>query len=196
MIDTILAQINWVDFVFIFILIYFFIVNDGFIDNFLEVAGFVFSLLFSYKLYPIFGSLLIRYFSLPSGLSNALGFFISWLFAELLLLILLGMLSGKLFKNIRLHPVNKLLGFIPAVFQGLVIFLFFVSLIFALPVRGQIKEDILRSYSGPFFVNFSQSFEKGIKNIFSEAINETLNFLTIKPQSNETVDLSFKLNPG
>lgn len=35
--------------------------------------------------------------------------------------------------------------------------------------------------------------EKGLKNIFGEAINETLNFITIKPESKENINLEFKI---
>ena len=72
-------------------------------------------------------------------------------------------------------------------------FLLFVSLVFAFPVRGQIKQDILNSTTGPAFVNIGQQFELQIKGVFSEAISESVNFLTVKPRSDEVVQLDFKV---
>jgi uncharacterized protein YkwD len=69
-----------------------------------------------------------------------------------------------------------------------------VSLIFVFPVRGQFKKDILDSRTGPIFVSFSGLLEKQLKNVFGGAVSETINFLTIKPSSNESVDLGFKLS--
>ena len=85
------------------------------------------------------------------------------------------------------------LGFIAAIVQGSVIFLFIITLIFALPVRGNIKNDILKSQSGPFFVNLSQNLQLITKHVFGGAVSEALNFMTIKPESNERVELGFNL---
>ncbi len=95
-----------------------------------------------------------------------------------------------------MNSLNKKLGYFAGVFQGLFIFLFLISIVFALPVRGNIKNDILNSHSGPFFVNMSQSLQIKSKNVFGGAVSEALNFLTIKPHSNESVALDFKLNPS
>lgn len=185
---------NWVDLVFILLLIYFILTGEGFIDRLFDAIGFVFSLFFSYKFYSFFGKLLILNFSLPQGLSYASGFFIAWIFAEMILYFIISLFSEKYLKDLQNNKYNMFFGFIASIIQTFVIFLFFVSLMFALPVRGQIKESILNSRTGPFFVNLSQSFEKNIKNVFGGAISETLNFLTIKPESTETLDLGLKVS--
>lgn len=60
-------------------------------------------------------------------------------------------------------------------------------------MRGSVKQDILDSSVGPFFVDLSQSSESKIKDVFGEAANETLNFLTIKPSSGESINLGFRV---
>jgi len=183
---------NWVDLVLILLLIYFILTGKGFLDTLFDAIGFVFSLFFSYKFYSFFGKLLLFNFSLPQGLSYASGFLIAWIFAEMILYLFISTLSKKYLKDLQNNKYNMFFGFIASIIQTFVIFLFIVSLVFALPVRGQIKEAILNSRTGPFFVNLSQAFEKNIKNVFGGAISETLNFLTIKPESNETVNLGLK----
>jgi uncharacterized protein YkwD len=66
-------------------------------------------------------------------------------------------------------------------------------LVFGLPVRGAVKQDILNSKVGPFFVNLSQSSESKIKEVFGQAAIETLNFLTIKPASDQLINLGFSV---
>lgn len=183
---------NWVDLVFILLLVYFISTSEGFLDTIFDAFGFVFALFFSYKFYSFFGKLLIANFALPQGLSYASGFFIAWFFAEIILYFVISLFSERYLKELKNNKYNIFFGFIASTIQTFVIFLFFVSLVFALPVRAQIKEAILNSRTGPFFVNLSQSFEKNIKNVFGGALSETLNFLTVKPDSTETVNLGLK----
>ncbi|MDO8496925.1 MAG: CAP domain-containing protein, partial [bacterium] len=49
------------------------------------------------------------------------------------------------------------------------------------------------SKTGPVFVNIGQQFEFQIKRVFSEAISESVNFLTVKPRSDDVVQLDFKI---
>jgi uncharacterized protein YkwD len=183
---------NWVDLIFILLIIYFILTTTGFIDTFVDVIGFILAIFFSYKFYAFFGHLLVANFSLPKGLANASGFFIAWFIVETILFITIAKFASKFIAKFEKHPLNKIFGFMAATLQAAVIFLFFVSLIFAFPVGGQIKEAILQSRTGPYFVNLSQSFERRLKNIFGEAINETLNFITIRPGSEESLNLGVR----
>jgi uncharacterized protein YkwD len=183
---------NWVDLLFILLLVYFIITSSGFIDTLFDAFGFIFSLIFSYKFYSFFGAVLVANFELPKGLSFASGFFIAWIVSETILYFSISLISEKFLKGFHENKYNMFFGFVAAIFQTAVIFLFFVSLVFALPVRGQIKEAILQSRTGPYFVNLSQNFERQIKTVFGGAISETLNFLTIKPDSEEIVSLGLK----
>lgn len=185
---------NWVDAIFILVVVYFLLTNRGFIFGILEVLGFLTSLIFSYKFYPFFGALLFANFSLPKGISYAIGFFMAWFLIETGLYFLLAYLSSKLLVKFHDTDINRYLGMIPAVLQACLMFLFFISLTFALPVRGQIKQDILDSKVGPAFVNLSQNLQVRMKNVLGGALSESINFLTIKPQSEEAVDLGFKVN--
>ena len=183
---------NWVDLIFILLILYFIFSSRGFINSLIEAGGFIFALIFSYKIYSIFGQLLISNFSFPRGLAFAAGYFIAWFLSEIIFYFLISLIPKSFFENLSKHPLNTTLGFITGAFQASIIYLFFVSLIFAFPVRPQIKEAVLNSRTGPFFVDLSQSFERQTKSVFGEAISETLNFLTIKPDSTERIDLGFK----
>ncbi len=187
---------NWVDIIFIGLLAYFLITNTGFVDTLFDVLGFLFSLFFSYQFYTGFGHILSNNFSLPPGLSDAAGFFIAWLLSEVFLSIVFAFLLSKFLQFMRVNIVNRALGFLPAIVQACLLYLFFVSLIFALPVRGQIKETILQSRTGPLCIQWSSQLEKAEKGVFGEAVSESLNFLTVEPSSGESVNLGFKIQAG
>jgi len=131
------------------------------------------------------------YFSLPRGIANAAGFFLAWFIVEAIVHLILWFFLMKYLQPYHRHPLNKSLGYAVGFVQACAVYLFFISFIFAFPVRGQIKQAILDSKSGPFFVSVSQRFESSIKGVFGDAISDTLNFLTVKPHSNESLSLGF-----
>ncbi len=185
---------NWVDIIFVFILLIFAVTSRGLLATSLEILSFVFSLFFSYRYYALFGSLLTQYFKTPKGIADAAGFFLAWSVFEFILYLIIYLLSRIFLQHIHLNPWNRKLGFLVGIIQGALMYLFLLSLIFSLPVRGTIKQSILDSKSGPFFVNISQSLQLKSKSIFGEAVSEALNFLTIKPHSDESISLDFKLS--
>lgn len=185
---------NWIDLVFFALFIYFAVTSSGFLPSLFELLGFVFSTFSSYLLYSVFAQLFILHFSISKGISSVLGFFTAWVLTEIVFFLTVAFFLRKGFYEVSKHYLDKFLGALIGGLQAIVIFLFFVSLVFALPTRGQIKKDVLESRTGPYFINSSRNFEKALRQVFGEAANETLNFLTIKPESNETVDLGTKVS--
>ncbi len=184
---------NWVDLLLIGLIVYFVATTRGFVTSMLEAMGFIVTLILSYQLYPIIGTLLQTQFSISKGIAAAIGFFVCWFLLEFVIYFLISALSNRYFSHLHQEKWNKWLGFVPGVLHACILFLFIVNLIFALPVRGQIKQDILDSKFGPHFVDVSQSLQLRLKNVFGGAISEALNFLTIKPGSDERLQLGFTL---
>jgi uncharacterized protein YkwD len=197
MLDNLLSKYalcgNWVDLAFLIFVIYFILINEGFVSSFFDFLGFIFSFISSLKTYGLFSKLLIANFSLSKGLSNALGFVSAWFVAEIIFFILIKFLLKKISTNVFKSKIKINLGFVPAIFQAGLLFSFILALIVSLPVRTSIKVDILNSKSGPILINFSQKIESSLKPVFKETVTETLNFLTIKQNSEEKVNLEFKL---
>lgn len=184
-------QFNWVDLIFFIVLLYFTLTNSGLIFTLIELCGFLLSLFISYNTYDFFAGPLAQIFSLPRGYATVLGFFSAWTITELVFFFLAHFLLRNIISKMRNHVVDVALGYTFGLIQGAVVFLFFISLVFGLPVRGSVKQDILNSQVGPFFVNLSRYSESRVKEVLGSAANETLNFLTIKPASNESVNLGF-----
>ena len=70
---------------------------------------------------------------------------------------------------------------------------FLLTLFVSLPIQGAVKKDITSSKIGGPIVAKTQGIERQMNNIFGEAVNETLTFLTINsnPTISEKVDLGF-----
>ena len=190
--ESFLANLNWVDLFFTFLLIYFIVTSSGFIKTSTEILGFFLSLLVSYLFYQNVSSFYINNFHILPGFSSVLAFFTVWFIFEFVYFLISFFLLKKFLNKFENLTLDKVLGFIMGAVQAMVVFTFFISLVFALPVIGSVKKSVLDSKTGPYFISFSRSFESGLKDVFGEAAQETLNFLTVKPDSTSTVNLDFK----
>ena len=124
---------NWVDLA-ILIEISFYLLGGwrrGFLLGVLDLGGLLLSFFASLKFYPILGELLVINFSLPKGISNAAGFLLSGLLAEIILSVLINLLFKKGYpvltskfkekKTLKLIlRFDKILGFIPVLGEALI----------------------------------------------------------------------------
>jgi len=88
--------------------------------------------------------------------------------------------------------IEKTLGVIPGFLSGIVLSSFILSLIIALPFSVFLKHSVTDSRFGSVLVANTQVFAKSLNAVFGGAVNETLSFLTVEPQTNQSVDLKFK----
>lgn len=186
-------SINWFDICLLILIIYFLITNDGFIAGVLDILGLILSFFFSFKFYSFFGNALSKNLIMTKGLANVAGFFIVWFLTEILFFILTKFILKRIPGNTHKSKINRVLGWLPAGLQAFFFASFITTLIIALPIRGSIKKSTLDSMSGPILMSFSQKLESKLKPVFNDAIIETLNFITIKPTSDQTIDLQIKV---
>jgi len=185
--------LNLIDLIFLGFVLYFVYTNKGFVETILEAAGFLISLVLSYKYYSIVSNFILEHFSISLGIANGVGFFISLVFIELIVFLIIALVLSRVLKGVTQTGVNKILGYFAGILQGAVIFVFLVNVVFALPVKGQVKKAILDSFTGQHIVNYSQSLQLAVKQVFNDTLIETLNFLTIKPQSDERLNLQMEI---
>lgn len=145
-------------------------------------------------MYGFAASFLVSYLSFSRGISQFVGFFIVWFIMETVLFIGSRVLFHRLPKHIRTSTLSSYVAFIPSLLQGLLFYLLITVTIFALPTRAVVKETILNSKTGPYFLQFSSFLEGRVKSVFGEAVNETINFLTIRTGSGDTVSLGFQVS--
>jgi len=157
--------------------------------------GFIITIVFSYRFYAPVAVVLSTYFGLSRGIGRAGGFFLTWFIAESIIFVILRLFLTKIPIPLQNHRLNRIGAFIPAFIQACLFFLLIVVTIFSLPVRPQVKEQIMASKTGPIFISFSHLLENKIKSVFGEAVNETINFLTIKEGNGEGISLGFKAPP-
>lgn len=193
----------WVDGILFCILLFYIV--EGFMSGAVyatfDLIKFVLSFVCGLVFYAYVGTALVHIFHISTGYANALGFFLTAFFIEVLLHFLLKkpiIVANKLVlsQGQLMQRMNTFLGIIPGLLSGAVLVMFVVTVLTALPVSPFLKHAIASSRFGSFFVGKSQVLEKSIAGVFGGAAQETLNFLTVEPQSNSSVALGFTTTKG
>ncbi len=184
---------NWVDLVIIVFLFVFIIssIERGFLINIIDLLSFVVSFIIALKFYPLAAYIILLNFSLPKGIANALGFILLGFVAETIFFILIRLVYKYIPSEIKHSTFNKILGPLPALVNGLIVVAFFLSVLVTAPIQPRVKKAVFDSRIASPLVSKTQSFERELSSVFGDAVLETLSFITIPPQSGESVDLHF-----
>jgi uncharacterized membrane protein required for colicin V production len=182
---------NYIDLLIILGLIYFATnaFKHGFWVLLADFISFLGSLILSLWLYKYISEFLKVNFSLGLSVSNALAFLLSAIILESLLGFVLGNLIHKLPEKLKKHKLNKYLGLLPSVGEGIILIAFLLTLLMSLPIKPSVKSDIEDSKIGGYFLSRTVIIEKYINEIFGGVINDSLTYLTVKPEGKESVAL-------
>jgi len=175
----------------------------GFTLALLDLGSFVLSFIIALKLYPFVAKFLMTLFSLPIGFANALSFFLLAFLFEIFLGLLLRRLL-RLVPTFRANPrliaiykgIDHWFGFIPGIISAFIVLSFLFTVIVSLPSSPLVKRLVTDSKLGARLVANASFFENRLNDVFGGALTETLNFITVKPDSNETISLHFRTKNG
>jgi len=194
-----MVNLNWIDYLILIVLAFYAYGSyaSGFIRALLDLINFALSFLIGLRFYGLIAVILMHKLSLSQGISNALGFFVVTFIAEIVIGILIrnfpsfdllaSRRSGQFFKI-----QNRILGILPGILSGAILTSFMLILVVTLPISAPVKRSISSSKISSFLLSNAQGWEKSINSVFGGAINETINFLTVEPKSNEIVSLNYK----
>lgn len=196
-------MLNWIDYVIIGVLLFYAVEGYalGALPALFDLLQFSISFFLGLWWYSLLTPLIIHFFSLPQGISNAISFFVIAFITEFVLHIFLGIALKKVMQDSFLQKpemaqVNKLLGILPGSISGLVLVMFLLTVVAAIPTTPFLKEAIDTAKIGGVLLARSQLIEKQVGNVFGKAANDTLNFLTVEPDSNSSVSLHFTYPNG
>jgi uncharacterized protein YkwD/uncharacterized membrane protein required for colicin V production len=172
----------------------------GFLIALLDLLSFIISFMFALFFYGVASSLFSTVFAIPQGFANALGFFCIALVTEIVLNILLRFVVVKIpvatekkgWKH-GLITTNHWLGIVPGITSALIVLSFLFSVVIALPSSPVLKELVSGSSVGSRMIANTAFVEGKINEVFGGALRDTLTYLTIEPESNESIDLRFRV---
>jgi uncharacterized protein YkwD len=186
---------NWVDLVLVLIVVLSIVAGwyRGFISGTLGLATWAASFFIAYLSYPYVADLLDGVFNAGPWLLP-----LAFLLTAIVMGTLFTILAGYILRNIPLHshhnPINRAMGVIPGAITGYLYAVILSAIILALPIKDRITEEVRGSRFGVQLAMQSEWANRKLAPVFDEAIRQTINSLTVKPNSEEKVNLSFKVN--
>ncbi len=190
---------NWVDIFIVIFLVLFIIegIERNFLVEFLDFFAFLFAFIVSLRFYYLIAGLFQHYFQIPFSFANVLGFISVWFLIET---ILYTIIHGVLFKFLKYHQVHKVtrilnyFSVIPAFLRGLILVALLLILVGTFPIQPKVKAAVQSSKIGSVILAQTRQLEPPLKNVFGGISRDTLSFLTIRPKSDESVNLGFKID--
>lgn len=185
-------QLNWVDLLIIGTLAFFVLEAIGrpLLWELFDLISFIIAALISFTYYNIPGKFIESQFHIPHGLSLVLGFMAAWFFSEVIFYLLIRLLLPKIPKiNFKWQ---RTLSVIPALLRGLIFIAIALVMVATFPVQPTVKKAVLDSNLGSKILKHAYALDQPIKQVFGGVANDSLTFLTIKPKTDEKVDLGFQ----
>lgn len=184
--------LNWVDLVIIGALLLFALEALGrlLILELVDLASFLLAGLLSFSLYNLPAKFFEMQFRIPHGLTLVLGFMTVWSLSEAFFYLLVRLFLPTILR-IKI-PGSRKLSIIPACLRGLIFIAVILVMIATFPIQPVIKKAVLNSRIGSQILKNAYSLEQPVKSVFGGVANDSLTFLTIKPKTQERVNLGFQ----
>ena len=191
----------------IILLVILFYIHEGYAVGFFialfDLFSFVFAFTLALKFYNFLAQFLMTFFSLPIGVSKAVSFFLIAFVCEIIFSILFRRIARHLPRLPAVHPislwfkkVDHWFGIVPGMISAFIFLSFLLTVIVSLPSSPLVKQLVTGSKIGEKLVANTSFFDNKLNDIFGGALNDTMNFLTVEPKSDETISLHFKVEKG
>ena len=169
----------------------------GFVHGVLDLAGWVLSLLAGLRYYEPLAKWLGPRINLWSEVwDRPIAFIVIGVIVGLIVQLIGLSLLRRLPEDIRERRVNQVLGVIPGFINGLIIVAIISALLLAIPLNEGLSERTRDSALVNRLAVYAEQLEAELRPVFGDAIARSLNLLTIRPDSNERVELPFTVqNP-
>lgn len=186
---------NFADFIIIGILLIFILESfrRSFFDELGGLLSFIASFIIAIKYNPKAARLLLENFHVPHALSLAFGFLIVWTISEAIIVLILKLI----FSRIKLPNPFYFLNYfsvIPAILKGLILISILLVLLESFPISPVVKRQVNSSRLAHEITQSTTFLEKPLQGVFGDLSRESITFLTVKPQTNEIVNLGFSVS--
>ena len=185
--------INVID-VFLIIVIALSLLNGirrGFVHGVLDLLGWLVALIAGLRYYQPMAHFLRPMDLWPEVWDQPIAFIIVALIAGIIVHVIGYWLLKRLPENIHERQINRIFGVVPGFVNGMITAAILSALLLAVPISEGLSERTRESALVNRLAVYAERLESQLRPVFGEAIARTLNLLTIRPDSNERVELPF-----
>ena len=184
---------NWVDLVLILIVLLAMWAGwkKGFILGTVDLLVWLGCLLAGFFTYKYLAGFLKQTFPSLDVWTLPISFFLTIIFARIILFFVFNRLLRNTPDHAHEHGVNQALGILPGLVKGVMYATLIAAIFLALPISDGLSSQARDSkFAGRLAVGV-EWLDNKLSPIFSEASRQTMNRLTVKPDSDESVHLPF-----
>ena len=125
--------------------------------------------------------------------SQPAAFLLIIIFAGIIIQLLESALLRHLSPAAHKNTLNRILGILPGFVNGLITAAIVAALLFAFPFSDSFQEKMSESPTANRLAAYTEDLETALAPVFNPAVQQTLNHLTVEPESEERVELPFKV---
>jgi uncharacterized protein YkwD len=168
----------------------------GLILGLLDLARWAGSLLFAMRFYQPVARWLGPHVTWDEAWNMPAAFLLTGVAAGVAIQLAGHALLKRLPESVHRRTLNRVLGTAPGLFNGLISAAILSALLLAMPLPGPARDSARESTLANQLASYTGLIEDALGPVFNEAIRQTLNRLTIRPESNERVELGYSVaNP-
>jgi uncharacterized protein YkwD len=183
---------NWVDLVLVLVLLLAILAGwkRGFIMGTLDLFSWLGSVVLGFVFYTYIAKGLERIVNLGAWLLP-----VAFILTTIVARILIGLIVRQILRIIpeNAHPgtVNRFFGMIPGAINGAIYATIIAALLLALPLKDSITAETRKSRIATTLSMQAEWANKKLAPVFDQAVRQTMNSLTVNPNSHEEVKLHF-----
>jgi uncharacterized protein YkwD len=167
--------------------------HRGLLLGLLDLLRWVGGLLFALRFYQPLARWLGPRVGWDEAWNGPVAFLLTAVAAGLLIQLVGEALLRRVPERAHRGTLNRTLGMAPGLAGGLISAAILASLLMAAPLPDAAHESARQSALADRLTSYTERLEEQLAPVFDDAIQQTLNRLTIKPESNERVELGFKV---
>ena len=166
----------------------------GFILGVLDLLGWALVLFAGLRFYQPLARWLGSHVSLWSAVWNRP---LAFILIAVLVIVAVQFLGKALLRGVSkgTHEgsFNRALGVLPGIANGLITAALVAAFMLAIPLNAGLRERARESAIANRLAVYAERLEAKLHPVFAEAVAETLNLLTVQPESHERVNLPYKV---
>jgi uncharacterized protein YkwD len=186
-----IMQIHWLDAIVLVIFAVYLLdgLQRGFVVSVLDLAGLVVGLLAALRFYERATPWIVDLVGVSDGLARPLAFVALWLLAGAAFSLATRVLLGGVLGKGTISLADRVLALVPSAFRGVLVVALVLALFAALPLPQPLRDA---AYTAPMtrqILEESRYLQQQIKGVVGGAVDEAVDFLTVRPRSDQTVRL-------
>jgi uncharacterized protein YkwD len=168
--------------------------RKGFILGILDLLALGISLIGTFLLYPFVAKFISRHIYDEHAWTLPVSFIFTYLILRLLMMLLINRILRDIPADSHYRGTNRFLGLVPGLVNGLIYATILAAILLALPLGEKISNETRSSQLVTRITVPANWLEEKLSPVFDKAVERTMNRLTVKPGTEEFVQLPYTVD--